>query len=169
MTCDLDDQTLLLAESRAGRRAFQLLTDLFPMQELPGEDEAGTLRLGYGRPVMKRALSKSTAVHWLRADVVLAQQTLRGRVFELLALHPDAESRLPFIYAIGDILGAEILRDWSQLWDAMRRGDWQQVAVELLTAQWDRFYGSSADKRRAVIGLAMSVASPDPSDAPRTC
>ncbi|WP_202841993.1 hypothetical protein [Luteimonas saliphila] len=158
---DLDDHSLLLAEVRAGRRAIDIVQELFPFQPTAKPDEVGILRLGHGRPIQRRPVSTATALHWLKSDMVHVQQVLRGRVFELLALHPEASDRLPYLYAVGDLLDAETLRDANPLWDAMRKGDWRTAATELMACQWDRYYGSTAEKRRAVIGLVMAIAAPD--------
>lgn len=161
---DLDDRVLLLAETRAARKAITLVQALHPFNATAHRDEVGILRVGHGRPVERRAVSEATALHWLRSDMVEVQRTLRVRVFELLALQPEAELRLPQIYAVADMLGAEMVRDAAPLWAAMRRADWRAAATELLLCQWDRWYGASDEKRRAVIGLVTAVAAPE--DAP---
>ena len=158
---DLDDNVLLLAENRAARKAVALVQNLHPFNATAHRDEVGILRVGHGRAIERRPVTASTAMHWLRADMVEVQRTLRGRVFELLALHPDAEPRLAPIYAVADLLGADVVRDSAPLWDAMRRGDWRQAATELLLCQWDRWYGTSDEKRRAVIGLVTAIAAPE--------
>ena len=64
---------------------------------------------------------------------------------------------LPICHAVADLLGADVVRDSAPLWDAMRRGDWREVAKELFLCQWDRWYGTSDEKRRAVIDLVTSI------------
>lgn len=157
---DLDDQALQDVESRAHPLAMELIRGLFPLQPYPKTDAQGVLRHGFGRPIEKRAMSDATASFALADDLRATQAILRGRVFELIAVHPEAEPRLPYLYAIGDLLGAEKLRDWAALWEQLRREDWQAVAVELMTAKWDAYYASSLDKRRAVMGLVLAISSP---------
>lgn len=157
---DLDDQGLQDVENRAHPIAMDLIRDLFPMQPVPRQDSHGTLRHGFGRPIEKRPMSDSAASFVLADDLRQTQFVLRGRVFELIAVHPEAEPRLPYLYAIGDLLGAEKLRDWSALWEQLRKQDWQAVGVELMTAQWDKYYASGNEKRRAVVGLILKISAP---------
>lgn len=159
---DLDDASLLQVELRARHATQALLRRLFPMQEYPAKDAAGVLRHGYGRPIDQRPMTVRAAAFVLAEQVIHAQNILRARVFELIATHPEVEPKLPPLYAIGDILGAERLRDWTALWDAMRRGAWPAVGIELMTAQWDRYVGASEDKRRAVFELILKISTPGP-------
>lgn len=154
---DLDDQVLRMIEVRARRRTVDLLRSLFPMQALPNKDDTGTMRHGFGRPIERRPITERVASMALTEEVLHTQDVLRGRVFELLAVHPQAEPKLPYLYAIGDILGSDKLRDWTALWSAMRREDWVQVGTELMVCQWDRYYGASDEKRRAVFSLIMAI------------
>lgn len=157
---DLDDRSLRLMESRARFRVLDLLRELFPLRAFPGRDEAGILRLGYGRSIEVRGMSERVAKFALADDVQRTQAILRGRVFELIAVHPEAEAKLDAVYAIGDILGPEQMRDWAALWAAMRRMDWPAVGVELMTCQWDRYLGASAEKKRAVFSLILKIVAP---------
>ena len=157
---DLDDQGLRMIEVRARRATVNLLRSLFPLQPLPHKDDTGTLRHGFGRPIEKRPITERVASMALTEEILQAQNILRGRVFELVAVHPQAEAKLPYLYAIGDLLGAEKLRDWSALWSAMRQGDWTRAGTELMVCQWDRYYGASDEKRRAVFALIMAISAP---------
>lgn len=157
---DLDDQGLQRMEARARHRVIEILSQLFPLRPYPGKDEAGIVRHGHGRPIESRPMSDRTARFALADDVHHTQSILRGRIFELVAVHPEAESKLPALYAIGDILGPERMRDWADLWSAMRRLDWPGVGVELMTCQWDRFLGASLDKKRAVMSLVLQITAP---------
>lgn len=157
---DLDDQGLRMLEVRARRATVNLLRSLFPLQTLPHKDEAGTLRHGFGRPIEKRPITERVASMALTEEILQTQTILRGRVFELVAVHPQAEDKLPYLYAIGDLLGAEQLRGWSALWTAMRQGDWLQVGTELMVCQWDKYYGAIPEKRRAVFALIMAISAP---------
>jgi hypothetical protein len=157
----MDDGVLLMAETRAARKAIVLVQSLHPFRATASRDEVGILRIGHGRAVERRPVSEATALHWLKSDMVEVQRTLRARVFDLLALQPEAEARLPQIYAVADLLGADMVRDAAPLWAALRRADWRAAATELLLCQWDRWYGTSDEKRRAVIGLVTAVAAPE--------
>lgn len=162
---DLDDRGLQMMEGRARVRVLDLLRQMFPLRTLPKRDEAGILRVGYGRSIEERGMSERVARFALADDVQRTQAILRGRVFEVVAVHPEAEAKLPAIYAIGDILGPERMRDWTALWTAMRRLDWPAVGVELMTCQWDRYLGASPEKKRAVFSLILQVVTP-PGQAP---
>ncbi|MCF8809660.1 hypothetical protein KIP31_10055 [Xanthomonas campestris pv. campestris] len=124
MVPDLDDATLLAAERQSLDEAVVLLQECWGRTCRPRRDARNVLRLGYGRAIETREQSERVATMELTEDVMEAQETLRGRFFELLAVHPEMRPSLPYIIAIADIIGAELVRDATDLWAAARRGDW---------------------------------------------
>jgi len=158
---DLDDQRLQEVEAVAHGEAMELLRSIHAMQPYPKVDAAGIERHGFGRPIRKRPLTEYAASVALSEDVKTTVAMLRGRVFELVAVHPEATSRLKYLYAIADLLGAEKVKDWAQLWDCLRRQDWDGAAVELLTAQWDRLFACDTVSKRHVMRLIHEVSCPD--------
>lgn len=159
---DLDDQQLLEVEARARRPTHAVLKQIWPLHRRPTPDETGTVRLGFGRAIERRDVTDRAADLELMEDVIRVQAVLRGEVFHLLALNPDAEPRLPFVYAVADILGADTVRDASPLWAAMRAGDWRRAGQELMLCQWDRYLGASDDKRRAAFDLILNISEGQP-------
>ncbi|WP_115513032.1 MULTISPECIES: hypothetical protein [Xanthomonas] len=155
---DLDDERLAAVETEAMARTMVLLKSLFTFDRFPKKDSMGIVRHGHGRPIERRAMTEEVAEFALSNDVQAAQACLRARIFELIVVHPEAVPRLPYIYALADILEPERMREWSPLWSAMRRGDWNAVGVELMTCHWDRYYGESTEKRRAVMQIIMDLA-----------
>ncbi|MEF3081878.1 hypothetical protein V3391_06580 [Luteimonas sp. SMYT11W] len=158
---DLDDKALQEIETIAHAEAMELLRGIHSMQPYPKVDALGIRRHGFGRPIEKRPITEYAASVALSEDVKLTVAALRGRVFELVAVHPEAKSRLKYLYAIADLLGAEKLNDWSALWDCLRRQDWDGAAVELMTAQWDRLFACDALSKRHVMRLVHEVSRPE--------
>lgn len=149
-TLDFDLEAL---EQRTSGLTASILKALFPFQAFPRVDVAGIVRHGIGRPIEKRPLSREVAEVALMHDITTTQTVLRGRVFELVARHPDFEDRLPYLYAIADIFGAEMTRSWAKLWQLLNARDLEGAASELVVAQWDRVMGSDEPTRRAVFQL----------------
>lgn len=153
----LDDETFHETQSRAIAGAVDILRTLHPMQALPRKDHAGNVRHGFGRLIERRPQSEEVAIAALHADVKAASEVLRLRVLTLLTLRPEAEHKLKYLYAIGDLMDAEKLRDWDELWSAMGRGDWDEVEIELVQSHWGHFTGQDKDKIRSVIRLIREI------------
>lgn len=149
-THDLD---LAAIEQRTSGPTATLLKSLFPFTPLPSLDSAGIVRHGIGRAIEKRPMPRAVAEIALMHDINTTQQAIRARVFELVARHPDYEDRLPYLYAIADIFGPEITRNWTKLWSLLNARDLEGAASELIVAQWDRVMGSDEPTRRAVFQL----------------
>jgi len=158
---DLDDQRLQEIEGVAHAEAMELLRGIHSLQPYPKVDALGVRRHGFGRQIEKRPISEYAASVALSEDVKATVAALRGRVFELVAVHPEAASRLKYLYAIADLLGPEKLNDWAALWDCLRRQDWDGAAVELMTAQWDRLFACDTVSKRHVMRLVHEVSRPD--------
>lgn len=150
---DVSELDLSAIEQRSSGPTATLLKSLFPFTPFPRVDAAGIVRHGIGRAIEKRPMPQEVAEIALMHDITTTQQALRGRVFELVARHPDYEDRLPYLYAIADIFGAEITRNWSKLWQLLNARDLEGAASELIVAQWDRVMGSDEPTRRAVFQL----------------
>ncbi len=157
MVNGLDDDSFAAAEGRAIEGAVHLLRALHPMNPFPKKDEAGHLRHGFGRLIERRPLSEKAAAAALEAEVQSTSDVLRTRVFSLLAVRPEGEHKLKYLYAIGDLMDAEKLRDWDDLWAAMARGDWDEVEIDLVQSHWGAFTGRDKDKVRSVIRLIREI------------
>lgn len=155
---ELTDAYVAQVELRTRRRTAELMYGMFPTDAKPRRDAVGILRLGVGRPIERRGQSPRVANLVLTEEIMQTQQVLHGRVVELLAYQSGAESRLPYLYAVADILGAETMRDWKEIWDAAKRGDWATVGSEVLVGNWDAHYGAEPRDRRAVTRLVMDMA-----------
>ena len=157
---DADDRDLNQAEHAGRIDAARRLKALFPRAEFAARDDIGVMRLGWGRAVEHRPTSESTAEFALKADLVTISTVLRAQIFPLVSVHPEAKSKIGALYALADIVGAETMRDWSPLWEAMRRADYKAAASELMCCNWDQYYGSAPDKRRRIMELVLSIMDP---------
>ncbi|MBB3832542.1 hypothetical protein FHR55_000708 [Xanthomonas arboricola] len=158
MVPDLDDATLLAAERQSLDEAVVLLQECWGRTSRPRRDARNVLRLGYGRAIETREQSERVATMELTEDVMEAQETLRGRFFELLAVHPEMRPSLPYIIAIADIIGAELVRDATDLWAAARRGDWLEFGSVIQEFRWELFSDATERDKRAVSRLVMRLA-----------
>lgn len=158
---DLDDHQLQEIETVAHGEAMELLRSIHALQPYPKIDAAGIERHGFGRPIRKRPISEYAASVALSEDVKATVAILRGRVFELVAVHPEATSRLKYLYAVADLLGAEKVKDWAALWDALRRQDWDGAAIELMSAHWERLFAGDSVSKRHVVRLIHELSRPD--------
>lgn len=145
-----DETSLAELEARATAPTATLLEQLFPFSPFPSKDAAGTLRHGIGRPIEKRPMPKEVAEMALAHDILVTQQALRGRVFELIARHPDFEARLPYLYALADIMGPDEMRNWNKFWTMLNARDLEGASAELIVANWDRLVGANEKSRKAV-------------------
>ncbi|MBB5737210.1 hypothetical protein AB8813_09040 [Xanthomonas arboricola pv. corylina] len=154
---DLDDEALLTAERESLNEAVLLLQECWGRTTRPRHDSRQVLRLGYGRAIETREQSERAATLELTEDVMQAQETLRGRFFELLTVHPEMRPSLPYIIAIADIIGAEAVRGNSELWAAARKGDWVEFGSIIQEFRWDYFSLSTERDKRAVSRLVMKL------------
>jgi hypothetical protein len=157
---DFDDQQLLQVELRGRNEAMNLVKGLLPFKAFAERDELGVMRHGHGRQVEHRPISPSVADVVLKAELVQVADTLRGRIFPLVAVHPQAANKVGTLYALADIVGAETMRDWAPLWEALRKADYRGAASELLNCNWDKYYGSTPDKRRKILDLVWRMGDP---------
>lgn len=154
---DLDDATLLLAERESLGEAVELLKEVWGWTPRPRRDGRGVLRLGFGRAIEQRNKSDRAATLELTEDLMEAQEVLRGRFFELLAVHPEMRPSLPYIIAIADIMGAELVRDCSELWAAARRGEWLEFGAVIQDFRWEYFSMATERDKRAISRLVMRL------------
>lgn len=157
-----DETSLAELEARATAPTAALLEQLFPFTAFPKRDGAGILRLGIGRPIEKRPTPKEVAEMALAHDIHVTQQALRGRVFELIARHPDFETRLPYLYALADIMGPEEMRSWAKFWSMLNARDMEGASAELIVANWDRLVGSNEQVRKAVFRIINRLQNGEP-------
>lgn len=140
-------------EARSAQPTATLLEELFAFNPFPKSDAAGILRHGIGRPIEKRPMPKEVADVALAHDVRTTQVVLRRRIFELMARHPDFEPRLPYLYALADIMGPEKMKEWSKFWTLLNSRDLEGASAELFVANWDRLLGTNEAVRRAVFRI----------------
>jgi len=154
---DLDDASLLQAEQESLGEAVVLLKEVWGWTPRPRRDARNVLRLGFGRPIELRTQSEQAATLELTEDLMQAQEVLRGRIFELLALHPEMRRSMPYIIAIADIMGAELVRDSNELWAAARMGNWLEFGAVIQDFRWDHFSTATIRDKRAVSRLVMRL------------
>lgn len=141
------EQELGVTEHRAARGAEVLIKAYFQRYEFPHRDEHNVLRLGWNRPIEKRAQPEQVAESHLRQDLARIRRVLHFRVASLQALAPISEQRLSVLYAIADILEPEYVESWGPLWKAMEVSDWPAVMQELLRCNWNGLVGASDSKK----------------------
>lgn len=154
MTSEIElDIDLDAIEQETRQPTANLLEWIFPYNPFPKSDAAGIARLGIGRPLEKRAMPLAVARFALNQDIEMTQAQLRGRVFELVARHPEFKMRLPYLYTLADIMGAEEFKGWNKLWELLNKGDLEGASAELIVAKWDVLIGSTEAARKAIFLL----------------
>lgn len=155
---DLDDVELQRLEIVGMRKAEAIIRGFHPLRAFPGKDELGVVRHGYGRPIERRPISERVALVALREEMVQTVAILRPRVFELKGTHPEIpDDRIAVLYALADLLGPAETRDWSPLWDAMRRQDWATVTQELLNCHMLKLMSDTQSQKRQVSELIVMM------------
>lgn len=144
-------------ELRGRREAMRLVKGLFPFIEYAARDENQVLRHGHGRQIEHRRMSSSVADVVLNDELMRISDCLHGRIVHMVVTRPESAAKVGILFALADITGPEVLRDWAPLWDALRRGDDRGAAGELLNANWDRYYGSTPEKRRKILDLVLQI------------
>lgn len=158
----MEEIDLAALEARTAEPTAALIAELFPFDPLPRTDPAGIRRLGIGRPFEKRPMPLKVAKLHLAEDVAAVQVALRGRIFELIYRHPEYEPKLPILYMLGDMLGAEETRNWGALWTLLNSGDLEGACAEILSAKLERISGSDFQSRKALMSLLLKLQRGEP-------
>lgn len=155
---DLDDLELNRTELAACEKAEVLMKRLYPHQPFPKRDTQQILRHGYGRKIEQSPQSVVVAELVLREDLAATAAVLRGRVFELKAANPNiSDDRIGVLYALADMLGPTLTRDWGPLWMALRRNDWAEVLRELLDCHLVRMAAETQEHKKQITELIVML------------
>lgn len=140
------------------REAAKLARGMYPFRPTVERDELGHMRLGFGRRVETRPISRKVAQAHLVEDMEHTAEVLRPRVFELKAQLPNLpDGRIAVLYLLADLLGAEETRAWNPLWAALTREDWPAVTQELLTCHMLRVMAQHPAYQRQVSKLIVMM------------
>ena len=153
------EQSLRMTETRAARLAERIIKRHFDMLEFPKPDQHNVLRHGWNRPIERRAKASKVADFELREDLQGTKLALHPRVAMLMAKAPISDYRLSVMYAIADLLGAQQVRDWEPLWQALERHAWASVMKELLACNWNGLVGTSDRNKELFAELIMGLSS----------
>ncbi len=155
---DLDDLELTRTESSACEKAEIIMKRIYPHQAYPKRDSQQVLRHGFGRRIEQTPQSITVAELVLREDLAATAAILRGRVFELKAKNPDiSDARIGVLYALADMLGPTMTRDWGPLWLALGRNDWAEVLRELLDCHLVRMAAESQEHKKQITELIVML------------
>lgn len=159
---DLDDATLATIELEQRRKAEGLLKEFWGFAENPMVDAAGLTRVGYGWPIHEQSMSLAAAEAQVSEQVGRIQDVLRFRIYEILGLHPDAKDRVAYLYLVGDIIKPEELRDMDELWRYVRAGEWDEVAIELQSLNWDKRIQMTRENKRRLLFITNRIQHGEP-------
>lgn len=159
---DLDDAALAKIELRQRRKAEALVKELWDFTEYPKIDAVGITRLGFGWPINEVPVTPAVAEIQVAERLSRIQDVLHFRAFEIVGMHPEAEDRLAYLYLVADIIGVEILRDMTELWGYVRAGDWEEVAIELDSLQWESRIQLTRDNKRKLKRITNRIQHGEP-------
>lgn len=105
-------------------------------RELPYPDPVGRVTVGYGHRVIPLTEAEAEAV--LRADLECARQAVLRLAADLAPDTPLSAVRGEVLTEMVFQLGPTGCRHFTGMWAALRDGDFQRAAVEMLDSQWAR-------------------------------
>lgn len=144
-------------QSHARADAARHLMLFWPRTAFPHRGPDRVLRLGYGRDIERRPQAEDVSRMALERDIEHVSRALEKRVFTLQVSQPGCRNKIGFLYAVADIIGVERVRDWSELWQAAGRGDWNAVCLHLMALQWDALEGAATDRKMAAGNLIFGL------------
>lgn len=99
----------------------------------PYQCPAGYLTIGIGRNLEAIGIRRHEALYLLREDIREFTSGIRERFPEFDTLD---EIRRAVLVDMGFNLGIAGLFQFRRMFDALRAGDWDQAAVEMLASRW---------------------------------
>lgn len=154
---DLDDGYFGRIEDQTRPVTAAMLKELYGFHSLPKTNTLGVMVHGWGRRIEETPISAESADMELNVQISAAQDILRGRIFQLIANREEFVSRLPALYAIADVLGAQRLRSWDKFWELAQLGDWDGVVAEVLDANLSNRIELDKPKRKTLITIIMKM------------
>lgn len=135
--CDMD-QDLLIAQLKRHEG----------VRLLPYQDSVGKWTIGIGRNLTDRGISLSTAEQMLQEDIELAKT-------DLDSIYPDwcdlSEERQLVLMDMCVNLGAPRYLTFVKFWAALRQGQWDLAAAEMLDSRWANQVGQRAQTLSAMM------------------
>ena len=116
--------------------------------------ENGETVIGWLWRIARAPLSPHVAETQLRADLYAVSRQLRGRIFSLPELDPQ---RAAVVLHVALVIGSGALMAESDLWDALRRADYNAASDCLLLSRWPAMAGDDITERRRVLAMARQM------------
>ena len=135
--------TALLTEALADLRRDEGFSDQ------PYRCSSGRLTIGYGTEI--ESISRDEA-EWLLAHRAAGIWAEVEAAKPFVATLPAPARRALINMAYN--LGAPRLLDFTRMWAALARGDWEAAASEALDSRWARQVGDRADRIAALLRAA---------------
>ena len=115
--------------------------------------ENGETVIGWLWRIARAPLSPHVAETQLRADLYAVSRHLRGRIFSLPELDPQRAA----VLHVALVIGSDALMAESDLWDALRRADYNAASDCLLLSRWPAMAGDDITERRRVLAMARQM------------
>ena len=150
---DFEAQRIEMRDQHAQHLAAVQIKRYAQFHELPVQDMAGNVVLGWERRLNTMPLSKLEADYLLTSQIRRTFDAIHAHTFGILDL---SEARLAVVLHLCVLLGIDQVRDMAEFWRAMRARDYEAAAEQMMLSMWPKFIGNdSRDKRRALDILYM--------------
>ncbi len=116
--------------------------------------ENGETVIGWLWRIAREPLSPHVAETQLRADLYAVSRQLRGRIFSLPELDPQ---RAAVVLHVALVIGSDALLAERDLWDSLRRADYNAASDCLLLSRWPAMAGDDITERRRVLAMARQM------------
>lgn len=107
----------------------------------PYTDTANRLTIGVGRNLTDKGISQAEAMELLDNDIAIAASDVQINWPWSAGLEFP---RLSVLLEMAFNLGVEHLRTFTKMLDALKRGDYDGAATEMLNSQWAKQVGQRA-------------------------
>ena len=110
-------------------------------RQFPYKCSAGKLTIGVGRNIEERGISENEAMYLLHNDIVICKQ-------ELNLLYPIVnrlnEARHNVLINMCFNIGIARLGQFRKMWAAIRIGDFNEAALQMMDSRWANQVGKRA-------------------------
>jgi len=140
-----------VVEDESLHNAVALIERFETFHAFPHESKEGVV-IGFLRRLGRRGITLGEARTMLRADLTGHLAALRAQIFQQDADRLGAP-RVAVLLHLAQVMGVERVVDWRDLWDDLRRDDFENAANHLLLSEWPSLIGDTLNERMRAVAL----------------